>query len=95
MSSVWFEYIKQHIDKPWNFNILSSNPNITWETVIDNPDYVIVPTNRNIRNQNKRLNYIGLSENPNVTWDIIIANQNKPWNYTNLSRNPNVLPKIL
>ena len=34
----WFQFIKETPDKPWNFELLSSNPNITWDIVKDNPD---------------------------------------------------------
>ena len=29
----WFDYIKHHPDKPWGYNCLSENPNITWDIV--------------------------------------------------------------
>ena len=43
-------------DKPWNWNGLSANPNITWEIVQENPD--------------KPWDWSWLSENPNITWEI-------------------------
>ena len=60
-------------DKPWDYDYLSENPNITWEIIQKNPD--------------KPWNYNYLSRNPNITWDIIQQNQDKPWNYNYLSRN--------
>jgi hypothetical protein len=33
MSSTWFKYINDNIRKPWNFNKISANPNITWDIV--------------------------------------------------------------
>lgn len=30
--------IRDNPDKPWDWNYLSENPNITWEIVRDNPD---------------------------------------------------------
>ena len=44
-------------NKPWDWTVLSHNPNITWEIVQNNPD--------------KPWNWSGLSFNPNITWDII------------------------
>jgi hypothetical protein len=36
--SSWFNYIKNNPDKPWNYDYLSYNPNITWDIVATNPD---------------------------------------------------------
>src|SRR5271166_4096471 len=52
-------------DKPWNFDMLSKNPIISWEFISKNPD--------------KPWSYRLLSKNPNITWDIIKQNPNKPW----------------
>ena len=69
----WFQFIKDNSDKPWDFRLLSKNPNITWDIVQANPD--------------KPWNFNYLSENPNITWDIVQANPNKPWNFDWLSLN--------
>ena len=58
-------------DKPWNWNFLSQNPNITWDIVK--------------ANQDKPWNWNVLSWNPNITWDIVKANPDKPWNWYGLS----------
>jgi hypothetical protein len=34
----WFDYIKEHPDKKWNYYKISGNPNITWNDVEANPD---------------------------------------------------------
>ena len=34
----WFDNIKNNPDKPWDYNYLSANPNITWSIVLDNPE---------------------------------------------------------
>ena len=68
----------------WDPYNVSLNPNITWDIILDNPQY---PWDRD-----------GLSLNPNITWDIIEQNPNGPenkkdiynnsfWNYKLLSRN--------
>ena len=72
----WFQYIANHSEKPWDYGILSSNPNITWDMVKTHPD--------------KEWNYSSFSYNPNITWDIIQANPDKPWNYYYVSSNPNI-----
>jgi hypothetical protein len=69
----WFDYIKQTPDKPWNYDSLSQNPNITWDAVAANPD--------------KAWDYDNLSWNPSITLDVVSANPDKPWNYNNLSSN--------
>jgi hypothetical protein len=69
----WFNYIENNPDKPWNWEYLSENPNITWDIVVDNPE--------------KKWDYDSLSVNPNITWDIIEANLDKPWIYELLSEN--------
>jgi hypothetical protein len=34
----WFQFILDNPDKSWDYNLLSCNPNITWDIVRDNPD---------------------------------------------------------
>ena len=45
----WFEYIKIHSDKPWRYDIMCSNPNITWDLIETFPEstnmYLQVSTN--------------------------------------------------
>jgi len=36
--SEWFDYVKDNPDKPWHYQWLSINPNVTWQIVQDNPD---------------------------------------------------------
>ena len=36
-SKEWFQYIKDHPNKNWDYSVLSHNPNITWEIVQENP----------------------------------------------------------
>ena len=69
----WFQFILDNPYKQWEYDCLSSNPNITWDIVKANPD--------------KPWNYQGLSLNPNITWDIVKANPNKDWDYCYLSQN--------
>ena len=71
----WFQYILDNPDKPWDYTMLSMNPNITWDIIENNP--------------NKPWNYNFLAHfNPNITWEIVQANPNKPWDYHMLSGNP-------
>ncbi len=72
---------------PWNWNCLSSHPNITWENVkedlaSDNPH-----------------EWDDLSENPNITWEIVQEDLASPnphdWNWWKLSRNSNITWEIV
>lgn len=38
MEETWFDYIKLHPDRPWDYYYISANPNITWDIVQANPD---------------------------------------------------------
>jgi hypothetical protein len=61
----------------WDWNALSSNTDITWDIVKNNPD--------------KPWNFRVLSMNPNITWCIVQDNPDKPWDWGELSRNPSML----
>ena len=69
----WFQFISNNMDKDWEWEWLSENPNITWEIVEANPD--------------KPWDWYGLSSNPNITWEIVEANPDKPWKWYRLSSN--------
>ena len=72
----FFKFIEKNSDKPWDWDWLSGNPNITWEIVTMNPD--------------KPWDWKELSKNPKITMDIVEANPDKPWSWYCLSRNPNI-----
>jgi hypothetical protein len=55
---------------------ISSNPNLTWKIVQQNPD--------------NPWDWYGISENPNITWDIVQQNPDYPWDWYGLSMNPNL-----
>ena len=76
-SNDWTNFVIKTQNKPWNYDELSNNPNVTWELVQALPD--------------KPWNYYFLSSNPNITWDIIQSNPYKPWNFYELSKNPNII----
>ena len=63
----FFDFIQTHLDKHWDWKLLSSNPNITMDIVEANP--------------NKPWNWQWLSENPNITWDIVLIYHDIPWNW--------------
>ena len=67
------DIVEANPDKPWDWDGLSANPNITMDIVEANPD--------------KPWDWDGLSANPNITMDIVEAKIDKPWNWYGLSSN--------
>lgn len=65
--------MKKNIDKPWEWDCLSLNPNITWNDVMDSP--------------NELWNWHIISGRFDIDWDTVEQNQNKPWNWGQLCRN--------
>ncbi len=69
----FWKFIEDNLDKFWDWNSLSANPNITFDIVLAHPD--------------KPWNWYGLSQNPNITFDNVLAYPDKPWSFVNLSYN--------
>jgi hypothetical protein len=95
---ITWDIIKNNLDIPWNWYMLSVNKNITWDIIINNQDYL--------------WNWEYLSHYKSITWDIIKQNLDLfkeklhwnvigfkfdfeilenlglsvPWNFQNLSR---------
>jgi hypothetical protein len=67
------EYVEAHPEKPWNWTLLSSNPNLTMKYVETHPK--------------KPWNWYYVSENPNVTMEYVETHPEKPWNWEGISRN--------
>ena len=87
-------------DKPWNWDGLSRNPNITWEIIKNNPEkdrsnYINSTPKTQLVSRNKFWDWYGLSKNPNITWEIVVNNPDKPWNWRGLSRNCNITWEII
>jgi len=59
----FYDLVLLNPDKPWNWQYISENPNITWEIIHANPD--------------KPWNWRHISKNSNITWDIIHSNPDK------------------
>ena len=59
--------------KPWYWNYISSNPNITMKFIIDNPD--------------KKWIWLYISKNRSITIKDINDNPDKHWNWFSISRN--------
>ena len=60
-------FFEDNLDKPWDWGILSGNPNITIDIVLAHPE---LPWN-----------WDGLSANPNITIEHILAHSDKEWNW--------------
>ena len=96
----FWKFIEDNPDKPWWWDRLSRNPNITFGVVLAYPDktwsWYSLSLNPNITFDNvlahpdKPWDWIGLSQHPNITFDIVLAHPNKPWNWKLLSQNPNI-----
>jgi hypothetical protein len=63
-------------DKPWNWDELSRNINITLTNIFDHPD--------------KPWDWDWISENPNITFKDVLDHPDKSWNWDELSRHPNI-----
>ena len=37
----WFEYIRNHSDKPWDYDAMCANPNVTWELIQAYSQFII------------------------------------------------------
>ena len=75
-SEEWFQYILNHEDKGWDYDLLCCNPNVTWKLIQNNPE--------------KFHNWKQICLNPNITWEIVQANPKVSWNYEFLSENINI-----
>lgn len=69
-------FLRDNIDKSWDWIGLSENPNITIEHVLAYPD--------------KNWNWYTLSKNPNITLEHVLAHPELNWNWYALSENPNI-----
>ena len=68
--------ILKYPDKPWDWERISENPNITMDFIDTHPD--------------KPWDWRWISGNPTVTMDIIDAHPDKPWSWEWISLNPNL-----
>jgi hypothetical protein len=80
-SEITWDIILNNPNKPWDFNGLSQNPNITINIIKDN----IL----------KKWNWIHISKNKGITWDAIVNNPELPWNWFTISQNPNITLRII
>ena len=98
--------LEKYSNKPWDWEGISQNPNITVDFIEKHPDFywdwygISVNSNINIEKiiekyPNKNWNWYSLSQNPNITASFIEANIEKPWDWDSLSQNPNITMEII
>lgn len=82
---------------PWNWYLISSHPNLTWNIIQNNPNIIwhwgCLSCHKNItweiikNNPDKDWNWSNISINPNITWEIIDNNPDKAWDYYQIFNN--------
>ena len=77
----YFKFILEHPMQNWEWEEISSNPNITWEIIKNNPM--------------KPWNWSNISMNPNITWKIIKDNPIQNWTWWGITKNPNITMEII
>lgn len=66
-----WNYIIRFIDKPWNYDVISSSRYVNWDIIKSTPE---LPWN-----------YYKISNCDNIDWDFVKANPYKNWNWRKLS----------
>lgn len=86
------KFVEMCIDRPWNWNVLSSHPCITWNFVQKHSDSsgVALPEG-STGFAGLPFDYAEMSRNPNMTWKIIKKNIHKRWRWDHLLANPSVI----
>lgn len=95
-----WEFVLQHPEVEWAWDMLSRHPNIPVELIFQNPEYNWV-WRQVSENPNLKWEHVSthldfdwcwelLSLHPNITWDIVKQNLHYPWNWYFLSQNKNI-----
>jgi hypothetical protein len=94
-------------DSDWDYEALSSNPNITMDLIQNYPgkvwDYKALSKNPNLTMDfilNSGLPYenfdwIEISKNSSITMKDVVTYPQVPWDYYNMSENPNLTTKFI
>ena len=77
------EDIENNIDLPWDFSMISLNPNLTIKFV------------KNHINESRDWDWDFISSNSNITMEDIENNPKLPWNFDYISRNINLTVKFI
>jgi hypothetical protein len=70
----WENDVLEDRDFTWNYELLSNNPNITFDIVRNNPE---IPWN-----------YYNFNANGDISWEDVRANPDFPWDFKRLLDNP-------
>lgn len=81
------QYVQDHPDKNWDYEMGLYLPGVTWEDIESNPhldwnfDYLseFVPLNYVTDHPEKDWDYVNMSHNPNLTWEFIKAHPDVKW----------------
>ena len=71
-----FEYVKNNLDKQWNWSHISRNYSVKWKYIQNNPD---LPWD-----------WRQVSSNYNIDLNILKNNMDKPWDFKKLSINEKI-----
>ena len=72
---------EKYTEKPWEWEWISLNPNLTMEIIEKYPD--------------KPWKWEWISSNPNITMEMIEKYPDKPWNWDFISENPNLTMEFI
>ena len=99
------DIVKSFPDKNWSFKYLSKNPNISFQDIIDNPQFnwdwdeisknPTVTLSDIINNSDKNWDCESLSGNINIPIKFFIENKDKEWNWVCISLHPELTIDIL
>ena len=100
------EMIETYPDKPWRWDMISWNPNLTMEMIEKHPDkpweWYWISRNLNItmdfveKHQDKEWwDWRDISMNPNVTMEMIEKHPEKPWVWEYISMNRNLTMEMI
>jgi hypothetical protein len=75
------DMIEKNPDKPWDWEYISCNPNLTMEMIEKNPD--------------KPWDWNDISLNPTITMEMLEKNPDKPWVWFWISLNPTITMEFI
>jgi len=76
--------VKENLDIPWNWRVLSRHPNITIEIIRDNPT---MPWNWNDVIMNPNITIEIIRDNPDIPWDLYNLCQSQKCTFEDIDKN--------
>jgi hypothetical protein len=71
--------IEKYTQYPWDYDLLSQNPNLTFDFIMNHP--------------NENWNWMNISKHHAITLKMMLGRPDMPWNWGMVGANPNVTPK--